>query len=118
MQRLKGDGIAMVHASGTMLQRTLATGEKLRLDTGCLMALGPTVQYDIQFAGNVKNALFGGEGLFLATLTGPGPVWLQSLPFSRLAGRILRGASAGGAREEGSLFSGLGNFGSSFLGDR
>ncbi|MFM8406332.1 MAG: TIGR00266 family protein [Pirellulaceae bacterium] len=118
MQRLKGDGIAMVHASGTMLQRTLATGEKLRLDTGCLMALGPTVQYDIQYAGKIKNALFGGEGLFLATLTGPGPVWLQSLPFSRLAGRLMRGAHAGGSLEEGSVLRGLGSLGSSLLGDQ
>ncbi|MFM8174475.1 MAG: TIGR00266 family protein [Pirellulaceae bacterium] len=118
LQRLKGDGIALVHASGTMMHRTLAAGERLRLDTGCLMALGPTVQYDIQYAGKIKNALFGGEGLFLATLTGPGPVWLQSLPFSRLAGRLMRGAHAGGSLEEGSVLRGLGSLGSSLLGDQ
>ncbi len=118
MQRLRGDGIAMVHASGAMMHRVLGPGEQLRLDTGCLMALGPTVQYDVQFVGGVKNTLFGGEGLFLATLTGPGPVWLQSLPFSRLAGRILAASTKGvGTKEEGSLLNGLGGLGGMLMGN-
>jgi uncharacterized protein (TIGR00266 family) len=109
MQRIRGDGIALVHAGGAMMHRVLAPGEKLRIDTGCLMALGPTVQYDVQFIGGVKNTLFGGEGMFIATVTGPGPVWLQSLPFSRLAGSIVSAAGGGGKhREEGSVLGGLG----------
>jgi uncharacterized protein (TIGR00266 family) len=106
MQRLVGDGLAFVHAGGTLMERVLAPGELIRVDTGCLVALQPTVDYDIQFVGGVKTALFGGEGLFFATLRGPGKVWLQSLPFSRLAGRII-GAARGG-REEGSVLGGLG----------
>ncbi len=106
MQRLQGDGWAFVHAGGTLMQRDLAPGETLRVDTGCLVALQPTVDYDIQLVGGVKTALFGGEGLFFATLRGPGRVWLQSLPFSRLAGRVL--AAAGGGREEGSVLGGFG----------
>lgn len=111
MQRLKGDGIALVHAGGSLMYRELAAGERLKLDTGCIMAMGPSVQYDIQMVGGVKNTLFGGEGLFLATLTGPGPIWLQSLPFSRLASRIYAAApQAGGSRrEEGSVLGGLGS---------
>ena len=109
MQRIKGDGIAMVHAGGAMMHRVLAPGEQLKIDTGCLMALAPSVQYDIQLVGGVKNTLFGGEGLFIATVTGPGPVWLQSLPFSRLAGSIVTAAGGGGKhREEGSVLGGLG----------
>ncbi len=109
MQRLNGDGIAMVHAGGTLMKRSLAAGETLRVDTGCLVALMPSVDYDIQLVGGVKNTLFGGEGLFLATLTGPGDIWLQSLPFSRLAGRVLAAApERGGGRDEGSLLGGLG----------
>jgi uncharacterized protein (AIM24 family) len=109
MQRLHGDGIAMVHAGGTIMHRRLQPGEMLKLDTGCLMALLPSVQYDIQFVGGFKNTLFGGEGLFLATLTGPGEVWCQSLPFSRLAGRMLANApQRGGSKGEGSLLGGLG----------
>ncbi len=108
MQRLTGDGVAMIHAGGTLMTKTLKAGEMLKLDTGCLVALQPSVNYDIQFVGGIKNTLFGGEGLFFATLTGPGDVWCQSLPFSRLAGRILAGASAGGRKEEGSLLGGLG----------
>ena len=112
MQRLSGDGIAITHAGGTMMYRELDAGERLRLDTGCLMALGPSVQYDIEFVGGLKNAFFGGEGLFMATVRGPGPVWLQSLPFSRLAGRIT--SMAGGkftapSGGEGSLLGGLGD---------
>lgn len=109
MQRLQGDGIAMVHAGGTLMRRTLTAGEKLRVDTGCLVALAPSVDYDIQFVGGIKNTLFGGEGLFFVTLTGPGDIWLQSLPFSRLAGRVLAAApERGGGRDEGSVLGGLG----------
>ena len=109
MQRLTGDGIAMIHAGGTIIEKELGHGEMLKLDTGCLVALMPTVNYDIQFAGGIKNALFGGEGLFLATITGPGKVWMQSLPFSRLAGRVLANASGiGRGRDEGSLLGNLG----------
>ncbi|MEM6981259.1 MAG: AIM24 family protein, partial [Planctomycetota bacterium] len=91
-------------------------GQTLRLDTGCLMAMGATVQYDIQFVGGMKNAFFGGEGLFMATVVGPGPVWLQSLPFSRLAGRVAAATpSTGGSRQgEGSVLGGLGEM---FMGD-
>src|ERR671912_2169817 len=110
MQRLQGDGWAFVHAGGTLQERMLAAGEIVRVDTGCLVALQPTVGYDIQFVGGVKTALFGGEGLFFATLTGPGRAWLQSLPFSRMADRIYKAApAAGGARRgEGSILGGLG----------
>jgi uncharacterized protein (TIGR00266 family) len=110
LQKLQGDGLAFIHAGGTIYQRDLAEGEMLRVDTGCLVALQPSVAYDIQFVGNIKSALFGGEGLFFATLRGPGRVWLQSLPLSRLAGRIV-GAVPGlgrGGREEGSVLGGLG----------
>ena len=89
LQRLTGDGLAFVHAGGTIHRRELAAGQTLRLDTGCLVAMQPSIDYDIQMARGIKNAIFGGEGLFLATLRGPGTVWLQSLPFTRLAGRIL-----------------------------
>lgn len=92
LQRLEGQGRAFVHAGGTVLKRTLARGETLRVDTGCLVAFAPTVDYDIQFIGGFKNALFGGEGLFLTRLVGPGDVYLQSLPFSRLADRIFAAA--------------------------
>lgn len=88
LQRLEGDGMAFVHAGGTIIKRDLRPGENLRLDTGCLVAFSPTITYDIQFIGGFKNALFGGEGIFLARLTGPGTVYMQSLPFSRLADRI------------------------------
>ncbi len=109
MQRITGDGIALIHAGGTLMRRTLQPGETLKIDTGCLVALTPNVRYDIQFVGGIKNTLFGGEGLFFATLTGPGDVWCQSLPFSRLAGRILANApQSGGSKGEGSLLGGLG----------
>ncbi len=110
MQRLTGDGVALVHAGGTLMRRTLAAGERLRLDTGCLVAISPSVDYDIEMVGGIRNSLFGGEGLFLATLTGPGEVWCQSLPFSRLAGRIVAAAPQTGraGREEGSILGGLG----------
>jgi uncharacterized protein (TIGR00266 family) len=111
MERLTGDGWAFVHAGGTLEKRVLGAGETLRVDTGCLVALQPSVSYDIQYVGKLKTAIFGGEGLFYATLRGPGTVWLQSLPFSRLASRIYAAApQAGGRRrEEGSLLGGLGN---------
>jgi len=110
MQRLDGDGLAFVHAGGMLMERTLTPGETLRVDTGCIVALTPSVNFDIQYVGKLKSALFGGEGLFFATLTGPGKVWLQSLPFSRLAGRIWQAAPQGGGRQvgEGSLLGGLG----------
>lgn len=110
MQRLEGDGLCFVHAGGTVHPVDLQAGQTLRVDTGCLVALQPTVSYDIQFVGKVKTALFGGEGLFFASLTGPGRVWLQSLPFSRMADRIYKAApAAGGSRVgEGSILGGLG----------
>ena len=89
LQRLEGEGLTFVHAGGTIVEKELAAGQVLKVDTGCLVAFAPTVDYNIQFIGGFRNALFGGEGLFLATLTGPGKVYLQSLPFSRLADRIL-----------------------------
>ena len=109
LQRLRGDGMAFVHACGTVIERELK-GETLRVDTGCLVAFEPTVNYDIQRAGNLKSMFFGGEGLFLATLSGHGKVWLQSLPFSRLADRIIAHApsSGGSAKGEGSMLGGLG----------
>ena len=111
MQRLQGDGLAFVHAGGTVHPLELRAGQTLRVDTGCLVALQPTVGYDIQFVGKIKTALFGGEGLFFATLTGPGRVWLQSLPFSRMADRIYKAApAAGGSRREGgSILGGIGD---------
>jgi uncharacterized protein (TIGR00266 family) len=110
MQRLNGDGLCFMHAGGTVHPVDLTAGQTLRVDTGCLVALQPSVGYDIQFVGKVKTALFGGEGLFFAALTGPGRVWLQSLPFSRMADRIFKAApSAGGKRRgEGSVLGGLG----------
>ena len=111
MQRLEGDGLCFVHAGGTVHALEMRAGERLRVDTGCLVALQPSVGYEIQFVGKIKTALFGGEGLFFATLTGPGRVWLQSLPFSRMADRIYKAApSAGGKRREGgSILGGLGD---------
>ena len=110
MQRLQGNGWAFVHAGGTLQERTLAANELVRVDTGCIVALQPSVNYDIQFVGKIKSALFGGEGLFFATLRGPGKVWLQSLPLSRLANRIVSavpGVGRGG-REEGSILGTIG----------
>lgn len=114
MQRLEGDGLAFMHAGGTIIKKDLARGETLKLDTGCLVALTQTVNYDIQFASDIKSAIFGGEGMILATLTGPGTVWMQSLPFSRLADRIYAASRGGKKKDEGSL---LGNIGlDTFLG--
>jgi uncharacterized protein (TIGR00266 family) len=111
MQRLQGDGWAFVHAGGTIQWRDLGPGELLRVDTGCVVAFQPTVNFDIQFVGKIKTALFGGEGLFFATLRGPGRIYMQSLPLSRLADRIIAASPrAGGAsREQGSILGGLGN---------
>jgi uncharacterized protein (AIM24 family) len=114
LQKLEGDGLAFVHAGGHVIAKDLGPGETLRIDTGCLVAFEPRINYDIQFVGGVKTALFGGEGLFFATLTGPGRVFIQSLPFSRLASRVFAAApqTGGGRKGEGSIldaFGGLGN---------
>jgi uncharacterized protein (TIGR00266 family) len=110
MQRLKGDGMLFAHAGGTLYERKLEAGETIRVDTGCIVGFQPSVQYDIKYVGKIKSALFGGEGLFFATLRGPGKVWLQSLPFSRLADRIYAAAPkhGGKAKGEGSILGGLG----------
>lgn len=107
MQKLEGDGMAFVHAGGHVLERELQPGEMLKVDTGCIVAFTKGVDYDIQFVGGIKNTLFGGEGVFFATLRGPGTVWIQTLPISRLAGRIL--TYSRGGKEQGSILGGLGN---------
>ena len=112
LQRLQGNGLAFVHAGGTVVRRDLKQGESLRVDTGCLVALSETVDYDINFIGGVRNALFGGEGLFLATLRGPGTVFLQSLPFSRLADRVMQAARFAQRDEK----KGVGGIGGDLLG--
>jgi uncharacterized protein (TIGR00266 family) len=109
MEKLEGDGMAFVHAGGHVFEKTLQPGEVLKIDTGCLVAYTQTIDYDIQFVGGIKNTLFGGEGLFFATLRGPGKVWIQTLPISRLASRILTYAAPGNRKEEGSILGGLGN---------
>jgi len=112
MQKLEGDGLTFLHAGGTIIEKNLQPGEMIRVDTGCLVAMTGTVSYDIQFVGGIKTAFFGGEGLFFATVSGPGKVWLQSLPFSRLADRIIASApkTAGGSQKgEGSILGMLGN---------
>ncbi|WP_058304324.1 TIGR00266 family protein [Gorillibacterium timonense] len=109
MQKLEGDGLAFVHSGGYVMEKTLAPGETLRLDTGCLVAMTPSINYNIEFVKGIKTAVFGGEGLFFATLTGPGKVWVQSLPFSRMADRIISASRVGGRKEEGSILGGLGN---------
>jgi uncharacterized protein (TIGR00266 family) len=111
MQKLEGDGLTFVHAGGTIISRELKRGEKLMVDTGCLVAFTSEVNYDIEMVKGIKNALFGGEGLFFANLTGPGTVWIQSLPFSRLADRIVSSVPGigGKSRGEGSVLGGLGN---------
>ena len=110
LERLQGDGLAFIHAGGTIYERTLTPGEVLRVDTGCIVAFQPTVDYNIEYVGKIKTALFGGEGLFFATLRGPGRIWLQSLPLSRLAGRITAASpqTGRGGREEGSILGGIG----------
>lgn len=110
MQRLQGDGYAFMHAGGMLTERELKAGETLRVDTGCIVAFQPSVSYDIKYTGSIKTAIFGGEGLFFATLQGPGKVWLQSLPFSRLANRIIAAMPTTGRRkEEGSVLGTIGN---------
>ncbi|MBX9785121.1 MAG: TIGR00266 family protein [Chitinophagaceae bacterium] len=108
MEKLEGDGLAFVHSGGHVLERDLQPGELLKIDTGCVVAYTNTIDFDIQFVGGIKNTIFGGEGLFFATLRGPGKVWIQTLPVSRLASRILS-YGAGSRKEEGSLLGGLGN---------
>ncbi|PKM95338.1 MAG: TIGR00266 family protein [Firmicutes bacterium HGW-Firmicutes-1] len=110
MQKLEGDGLAFLHAGGCIVRRDLKAGETLRVDTGCLVALTSSVEYDIQFVGGIKNTIFGGEGLFFATVAGPGTVWLQSLPFSRMADKVLAASRTGGSsKEEGSILGVFGN---------
>lgn len=110
MQKLEGDGLVFVHAGGTLVERELEAGEELHVDTGCLVALGQSVDYDVVSVGGVKSMIFGGEGVFFARLRGPGHVWLQSLPFSRLAGRIMANLGPLGRRtDEGSVLGTLGN---------
>lgn len=111
LQKLEGDGLAFVHAGGALVEKTLQPGETLRVDTGCVVAFTSNVDFDVQFVGGVKTALFGGEGIFFTTLRGPGKVWLQSLPLARMANRIVGASKIGGSRggEEGSVLGGLGN---------
>ena len=111
MQKLEGDGMAFVHAGGTMAMKELKAGETLRVDTGCIIGFDKTIDYDIEFVGGIKNTVFGGEGLFFAKLKGPGTVYIQSLPFSRLANRVLALAPRAGGKSkgEGSILGGLGN---------
>ncbi|MGV6829879.1 MAG: TIGR00266 family protein [Flavobacteriales bacterium] len=111
MQKLEGDGMAFVHAGGTTSVKELASGEKLKVDTGCIIGFDNTIDYDIEFIGGIKNTLFGGEGMFFATLTGPGTVYVQSLPFSRLANRVWAAAPKGGGKDkgEGSILGSLGD---------
>jgi uncharacterized protein (TIGR00266 family) len=111
MQKLEGDGMAFVHAGGTMAKKILQPGETLRVDTGCIVGFTQTIDYDIEFVGGIKNTIFGGEGLFFAKLQGPGTVYIQSLPFSRLAGRVLASAPQGGGKQkgEGSILGGIGD---------
>jgi uncharacterized protein (TIGR00266 family) len=111
MQKIEGDGMAFVHTGGTLAKKELAAGEILKVDTGCIVGFTKDVDYDIEFIGGIKNSIFGGEGLFYATLRGPGTVYVQSLPFSRLADRIIASAprAGGNSRDEGSLLGGLGS---------
>lgn len=114
LQRLSGDGMAFIHSGGTIVEKNLASGESLRVDAGCLVGFAPTVDYDIEFVGGFKNVLFGGEGIFLARMTGPGLVYLQTLPFSRMADRIV--AASKGSREQGGSAINAGNILGSFFG--
>jgi uncharacterized protein (TIGR00266 family) len=108
MEKLEGDGMAFMHAGGHVFEKTLTQGELLKIDTGCIVGFTDSVHYDIQFIGGIKNTIFGGEGLFFATLRGPGKVWIQTLPVSRLAARILTYGTVK-RKEEGSILGGLGN---------
>jgi uncharacterized protein (AIM24 family) len=111
MQKLQGDGWVFVQMGGTLVERELAPGEELHVDTGCLAAYTPGVDFDLIRAGSIKSMVFGGEGVFFARLRGPGKVWIQSLPFSRLAGRMLAAAGSRGGqnRGEGSVLGGFGD---------
>jgi uncharacterized protein (TIGR00266 family) len=109
MQKIEGDGMAFMHAGGYIVERNLAAGEHLRVDTGCLVGFTGGVDYDVVFVGGIKNTIFGGEGVFFASLIGPGKVWIQSLPISRLADRIMAASSSYGRKDEGSILGGLGN---------
>lgn len=111
LQKLEGDGLAFVHGGGTIVKKTLIPGQVLKVDTGCLVAMTKDVKYDIQFVGGLRNTLFGGEGLFFATLTGPGDVWIQSLTFSKLAEKVIAASPQLGtqSKDEGSLLGGIGN---------
>lgn len=111
LQKLEGHGLSFIHAGGTVVKKNLNPGETIKIDTGCLVAMTQNVNYDIQFVGGIKNAVFGGEGLFFATLTGPGEVWIQSLPFSKLAARVYASAPRGAGRsaDEGGILGEIGN---------
>lgn len=111
LQKLEGDGIAFIHACGTIVRKILMPGQVLKVDTGCLVAMTQGVDYDIQYVGGIKNSLFGGEGIFFATLRGPGEVWIQSLPFSRLASKVFAAAPQGGGKDvgQGSILGNLGD---------
>jgi uncharacterized protein (TIGR00266 family) len=111
LQKLEGDGLAFIHAGGAIIEKTLEAGQTLRVDTGCVVAFSSNVDFDIQYVGGIKTALFGGEGMFFTTLRGPGKIWLQSLPLARLANRIVGASKVGGSQggEQGSVLGGLGN---------
>jgi uncharacterized protein (TIGR00266 family) len=111
LQKLEGDGLAFIHAGGAIIEKTLEVGQTLRVDTGCVVAFSSNIDFDIQYVGGVKTALFGGEGMFFTTLRGPGKIWLQSLPLARLANRIVGASKVGGSQggEQGSVLGGLGN---------
>jgi uncharacterized protein (TIGR00266 family) len=109
MEKLEGDGMAFMHAGGHVFEKNLQVGELLKIDTGCLVAYTSTVDYDIQFVGGIRNMVFGGEGLFFATLRGPGTIWIQTLPISRLASRIISYGRGYNRKEEGSILGGIGN---------
>lgn len=111
LQKLEGDGLAFIHAGGAIIEKTLEAGQTLRVDTGCVVAFSSSIDYDIQYVGGVKTALFGGEGMFFTTLRGPGKIWLQSLPLARLANRIVGASKVGGSQggEQGSVLGGFGN---------
>jgi uncharacterized protein (TIGR00266 family) len=117
LQRLQGDGLAFVHSGGTVVERELGAGEVLRVDTGCLVAFQPRVSYDIQMVRGLKSMFFGGEGLFFATLQGPGKIWLQSLPFSRLARRVVAAAAPAANKGEGGILNAAGGLGNLLGGD-